>query len=82
MILAFPESMNMAIWVVGTSNQLLITDPYTETNFQKNKVDTGKTMFFVIGPFCIPHSIHLNICVKHNICCAFNYSTFNYKTAL
>ena len=23
-------------------------------NFQKNKVDTGKTVFFVIGPFCIP----------------------------
>ena len=30
-------------------------------NFQKNKVVTGKTPFFVIGPFCSHHSICLNI---------------------
>ena len=31
-------------------------------NYQKkNKVVTGKTPFFVIGPFCTPHSICLNI---------------------
>ena len=30
-------------------------------NFQKNTVDTGKTTFFVIDPFCTPHSICLNI---------------------
>ena len=30
-------------------------------NFQKNKVVTGKTLFFVIGPFCTHHSICLNI---------------------
>ena len=47
----------MDIWLVGTSNQLLITGPYTETKFSKNKVDPGKTTFFVIGPFCAPHSI-------------------------
>ena len=30
-------------------------------NFQKNKVVTGKTLFFVIVPFCTSHSICLNI---------------------
>ena len=29
-------------------------------NFQKNKVVTGKTPFFVIGPFCTKYSIYLN----------------------
>ena len=28
-------------------------------NFQKNKVVTGKTLFFVTGPFCTHHSICL-----------------------
>ena len=30
-------------------------------NFQKIKLFTGKTPFFVIGPFYTPHSICLNI---------------------
>ena len=30
-------------------------------NFQKYKIDTGKTAYFVIGPFCTPHSSCLNI---------------------
>ena len=30
-------------------------------NFQKIKVVTGKTSFFVIGPFCAHHPIGLNI---------------------
>ena len=35
---ALSESMNMDIWAVGTSNQLLITGPYTETkHFSKIK---------------------------------------------
>ena len=58
---ALSASMNMDFWVVGTSNQLFIAGYYTETNFQKNMADTGKTTFFVIGPFCTPHSIRLNI---------------------
>ena len=49
----------MGIWVVGTLNQLFIRG--TETKFLKNKVVTGKTPFFVIGPFCTHHSICLNI---------------------
>ena len=32
-----------------------------EQIFQKNKVVTGKTPLFVIGPFCSRHSICLNI---------------------
>ena len=30
-------------------------------NVQKNKVVTGKTPFFVIGPLCIHNSVGLNI---------------------
>ena len=30
-------------------------------NFQKSKVVTGKTLFFVIGPFCTHHPVCLNI---------------------
>ena len=44
--------MNMNIWVVGTSNQLFIAGSYTETKFsKKKKIDTGKTVLFVAGPF-------------------------------
>ena len=43
---ALTKSMNMDIWVVGTSNQ-------------KNKVVTGSV--FVIVSFCTYHSIYLNI---------------------
>ena len=32
-----------------------------EKIFQKNKVVTGKTLLFMIGPFCCRHSICLNI---------------------
>ena len=53
--------MNMDIWVVGTSNQLISRGFKLKQNFQKKKVITGKTSLFVIGPFCTPHSISLNI---------------------
>ena len=48
---ALSESMNMDIWVVGTSNQLFIVCSYTETKCSKKKIDTGKAVFFVTGPF-------------------------------
>ena len=48
---ALPKSINMDIWVVGTSNQ----------NFQKNKVVAGWTPFIGIGLFWTLHSICLNI---------------------
>ena len=35
--------------------------PKLKQNFQKNKVVTGETLFFVIVPFCTNHSICLNI---------------------
>ena len=50
-------------------------------NFRKNKVVTGKTRFFVIGLFCTPHSICLNIGFWQSsfvwTCCVFNLSAFN-----
>ena len=52
--LALTKSTNMDIWVVGTSNQLFLK---LKQNFQKNNVVTGKTPFFMIGPFCTHHSI-------------------------
>ena len=45
------KSTNMDIWVVLKLKQKL----------QKNKVVTGKTPFFMIGPFCTHCSICLDI---------------------
>ena len=53
--------MDLDIWVVGTLNQLIVIDSYTEIEISKNKSFSGKTPFFVKGQFCIPHSIYLNI---------------------
>ena len=53
-------------WVVGTSNQPFKTGSYNETKFSKKWVVTGKTVFFVIGPFCTHHSICLNIDFWHD----------------
>ena len=59
---ALTKSTNMSIWVVDTSNQVFIGAVLKlKQNFQKNKVVTGKTPFFVIGSFCSHHSICLNI---------------------
>ena len=30
-------------------------------NFRKNKIAIIKILFFVVDPFCTPHSIYLNI---------------------
>ena len=55
--------MNMNIYVVGTSNQLFIPVLSTKTNVSKKKkyIVTGKTLFFVIGPFCTPHFVYFNL---------------------
>ena len=49
--------------------------------FQKNNVVSGKTLFFVIDPFCTPDSVYLNIGIwQCNIvwkCYAFNRVTLN-----
>ena len=51
----------MDISVLCTLNQLFIRGLYAENKFSKNQVVSGKTPFFVIGPFCTVHSICLNI---------------------
>ena len=56
------KNMNMYIWAIGILNQLFIRDSYTQRlNFQKNESVSGKSPFFMIGSFCTPHSICLNI---------------------
>ena len=56
---------NIDIWVVATSNQLCLRGFLSETKFSKKKKKkkkvTGKTPFFVIGPFCTHHSNYLDI---------------------
>ena len=54
----------MEIWLAGTLNQLFMRGSYTQIKLRKNKVVSGKTLFFLIDPFhtfCISHSIFLNI---------------------
>ena len=51
----------MDICVVGTSKQLFMRVLKLKQNFQKKKVVTGKTPFFVIGPFFTHYFICLNI---------------------
>ena len=50
----------MNICLAGTPNQLIIKS-ILKLNFQKNKEVSGKTLFFIIGAFCPPRSICLNI---------------------
>ena len=73
-ILAVTKSINMDSWAVGTCNQLLRRGSYKE-------VLTGKTPFFVIGPFCTSHPICLKIGFWQGSFvwkyCTFNLSTFN-----
>ena len=53
--------MNMGILVAVTLNQLFVRDFYTEMNFSKNEVVSGKTQFLMVGPFCTRNSICLKI---------------------
>ena len=55
------KNTDMGIWVIGISNQLVKNVLKLKQNFQTNKVVTGKTPLFVIGRFCICHSICLNV---------------------
>ena len=47
----------MDIWLFGRLNQLFIKNFILELNFQKNKVVSGKTPFFVRGQFFTPHTL-------------------------
>ena len=55
-------------------------------NFEKNKVVTGKTPFFVIGQFCGHHFICLKIGFWYGTFvwkwCVCNFSSLNLETAL
>ena len=55
------KSMNMDIWVVVRQINFLYEVLKLKQNFRKNKVVTEKIPFFVIDPFCTPHSICLKI---------------------
>ena len=65
---ALPKSMNMGIWVIG-----IIRSSYTQIKFSNS--------FFVVHPFCIPHSICLSIGFGRDSsvwkCCVFNHSSLN-----
>ena len=61
------KSMNMGIWVVVYGQTFFML----KQNFQKNKVATGKTPFFVIVLF---HSI------CHNIGFIKKYYVVNHRT--
>ena len=53
----FEKYEYLNICVVGTSNHLLYEVLIPKQDFRKNKVVTGKTPFFVIGPFCNSHAM-------------------------
>ena len=55
--------LKVRIWAFGLSHQIksLLEVLKLKQNFQKNKLGTGKTPFFVLGPFYSHHSICLNI---------------------
>ena len=53
--------MNMNIWTIDTLNQLFITGSFTQIKFSKNEVVSDKSPLFLIGPFCTPHGVCLNI---------------------
>ena len=72
------KSVNIDIWVVGTSNQVFIRGFHIERKNQKSKVVTGKTLFFVIGLFCTLHSICHNICFWQGSF-VWKYCVFNLK---
>ena len=52
--------MNKYIWAIVILNQLYEV-LILKLKFQKNEVVSGKSPYFVIRPFCTPHSICLNI---------------------
>ena len=60
------KKQEFAICVVDSSNQLFIRVLKLKQNFQKYKVVTGKTLLFVIGPFCTYHSVCLNYLLYGN----------------
>ena len=54
---ALAKSMNINMWLVGTSNQLFITGSHKETKFSKKQSSYWQNI--VIVPFCTPHTVFL-----------------------
>ena len=51
----------MYIWEIGAVNQLFVRSSYTQKKKKKNEVVSGKSPFFVKGPFSAHHLICFNI---------------------
>ena len=71
-----------AFWLLARQIDSLTEILKLIQNFQKNKVVTAKTLFFVISPFCTHHSFCLNILSFWYGSfvwkwCVFNFSFFN-----
>ena len=70
-----PQSLKkvQSIWVVGTSNKSTLHKRFLHWNkiLKKNRVVTGKTSLFGVGPFCTHHSIGLDM--------SFWYGSFVWK---
>ena len=64
----FQRLQKIWIWAFGSlvpQINFLLKVPKPKQNFRKNKVVTGKTPFFLIGPFCTHHSICFNTGFRH-----------------
>ena len=83
---ALTKCWNMNIWVVGTIDQLFKRGSCNKVKLSKNTVVSGKTLFFVIGPFYTTHSIRHIISFWLGCFCmeiyVFKCSSFKWKTVL
>ena len=57
----FSKGMSLGGWYIKSTLYMRLLYWSKIFKRKKKKIDTGKTVFFVIGPFCTPHSICLNI---------------------
>ena len=54
--------MNLDIWVVSILSQQFVKGCYCQnSNFQNDKIVSGKTPLLVKDSFCTPHFVCLNI---------------------
>ena len=83
------KSANMGIWIIENPKWYVLVQYINflwevlklKQDFQKNKIVTRETSFFVIGPFCSHHSNCLNIDCWYGTFvwkwCVFNLIAFN-----
>ena len=55
------KKTNMYILAIGILNHLFIRGSYTQIKFSKKMSSQWQKPFPLIGLFCTPHSIYLNI---------------------